>query len=638
MMFDFKKFTIDVLHHNTQEDLSKYFESCFMELEEYLENLSTVQINKMKFDIEDFLFEMLDAKLIKKENTKIINAFLLLIAQKLEQANLIGAITDILNYLPESTIKNRLEASRLYLRVNDISKDYQKNFEKIVELISSDTHEEEYRYKKVNAILNFYIVAMGNFARVKDNNLAKNFKILFTEHRKQFDILNDSLIVEIVEELSIENYADSIKKVYEKINSNTLTKVSCDIRDSTIMQKERSDYSKKLYDITNPTFTKIRQVSFDYIKSIGDPEEVYDKLLRGQAIIDDERLLYKYLVSFGEKHKVKLYSAFEEIKDKLGSEKLNIIDWGCGQAFATMMLLEFAKEKDIQLDISDIYLIEPSKLALSRGLLHVDVFKTAEYNIKAINSDIDCLKDEDILFDNNHKTLHLFSNILDVESFNLDKNFLKKISSNIKSDNLFVCVSPNINDKRNSRIDLFYKYFDDNFNTKLISSRDEDIGHHKRYEKIFEVKYIKQEEIEKSRQEAEKKKDDHLDIYVELKVYEKHIAPILDLKKINEAIDENPEYLIFKIRKVAEVITSKIYSKHEDNSKNVSFNDMIRYLSYEKQLFNKKITSNLHTIRTIGNINVHEHDQEKQMQKLDAHLMLISLLILLKELEDKKVL
>lgn len=635
-MFDFKKFTIDVLHHTTQEDLSKYLESCFMEFEEHLESLSATQTNKIKFDIEDFLFEMLDAKLIKKENTKIINAFLLLIAQKLEQANLIGAITDILNYLPESAIKNRLEASRLYLRVNDISKDYHKNFERIVELISSKEYEEEYRHKKVNAILNFYMVAMENFVRVKDSNLAKNFKKLFIEHKKQFDILDDGLIVEIVEQLSIENYADNIEKIYKKINNNTLTRISCSIKNSSIVQKEKSDYSKKLYDITNPTFTKIRQVSFDYIKSIGDPDELYTNLQRGQVIIEDKNLLYKYIVSFGEKHKVKLYSAFEEIKDKLGSEKLNIIDWGCGQAFATMMLLEFAKEKDMQLDISDIYLIEPSKLALSRGLLHVDVFKTAEYNIKAINSDIDCLKDEDILFDNSHKTLHLFSNILDVESFNLDKNFLKKISNNIKNDNIFICVSPNINDKRDGRIDLFYKYFDDNFDTNLISARDDTINRNTRYEKIFEVKYIKKEEIEKSRQEAEKKKNDHLDIYIELKVYEKYIAPILDLKKINEAIDEDPEYLIFKIRKVAEVITAKIYSKHEDNSKNVSFNDMIRYLSYEKQLFNKKITSSLHTIRTIGNINVHEHDQEKQMQKLDAHLMLVSLLILLKELEDKK--
>jgi len=635
-VFDFKKFTIDVLHHTTQEDLSKYLESCFMELEEYLESLSATKTNKMKFDIEDFLFEMLDAKLIKKENTKIINAFLLLIAQKLEQANLIGAITDLLKYLPNSAIKNRLEASRLYLRVNDISKDYQKNFERIVKLISSKEYEEEYRHKKINAILNFYIVAMGNFVRVKNSNLAKNFKILFIEQKKQFDILDDSLIVEVVEQLSIENYADTVEKVYEKINNNTLTKVSCDIKDSSIIQKEKSDYSKKLYDITNPTFTNIRQVSFDYIKSIGDPDELYASLQRGQVVIEDKNLLYKYLVSFGEKQKVKLYSAFEEIKDKLGGEKLNIIDWGCGQAFATIMLLEFAKEKDIQLDISDIYLIEPSKLALSRGLLHVDVFKTAEYNIKAINSDIDCLQDEDILFDNSHKTLHLFSNILDVESFNLDKNFLKKISNSIINDKLFICVSPNINDKRNGRIDLFYKYFDDNFNTNLLSSRDGNIGHHKRYEKIFEVKYIKQKEIEKSRQEVEKKKNDYLDIYIELKVYEKYISPILDLKKINEVIDEDPEYLIFKIRKTAEVITSKIYSKYEDNSKNVSFNDMIRYLSYEKQLFNKKITSNLHTIRTIGNINVHGHDQKKQAQKLDAHLMLISLLILLKELENKK--
>jgi len=607
-----------------------------MELEEYLEGLSINQVIAIKFDIEDFLLDMLDAKLIQTKNSKIINSFLLLFAQKLEQVNLIGIITEILNYLPESAIKNRLEASRLYLRVNDISKDYNKNFEKIVELISSKEFEEEYRYKKVNALINFYTIAMGSFARVKNSSLADNFKKLFLDNKEKYTILKDPLIVDVISKLTVENYKNNIENILEDVSKNRPIATTCSV-DTQEISKEDSQYSKKLYAMNNTNFSQVRQVSFDYIRSIGDSDELFERLERGVKIIDDEALLYKYLVSFGEKHKEKLYSSFDKIIDSIKGTTINIVDWGCGQAFATMMLLDYAKNKNIKLDISDIHLIEPSKLALSRGLLHVDVFKTDKFKVKAINSDLDCLDSDDIVFENEHKTLHLFSNILDVEGFKLDKNFLQKVSNNIKSNNLFVCVSPNINAKRNSRIDLFYKYFDDNFDTYLISARDMAINNHPRYEKIFEVKYTKPQEVVQAREEAKKESRVGIDIYSELKSYEKHISPILDLSKVNETIDEDPEYLIFKIRKVAEVITSKIYGKYEDNSKNVSFNDMIRYLSFDKKIFNKKITSNLHTIRTIGNISVHEAEQEKEMQKLDAHLMLVSLLILLKELEVKKI-
>jgi hypothetical protein len=604
-----------------------------MELEEYLENLSIEQINKMKFDIEDFLLDMLDAKLVQKTNTKMINAFLLLFAQKLEQANLIGAITEILHYLPNSAIKNRLQASRIYLRVNDISKEYHNNFDTIIELISAYEYEEEYRYKSVNAVLNFFMVAMENFTRVNNSNLAKSFKQLFKTHKTKHKILNDELIVSITQELTTQNYADSIKKIQEQINKNRLLIPTCKLNDDTV-EKEISSYSEALYSLNEPTFEKIRHIAYEHVKKLGDPDELFYALERGQAIIDNKDLLYKYLVSFGAKHKAKLYSAFEKIIDKLDGERFNIVDWGCGQAFGTMMLIEYIKEQNINLDISKIKLIEPSKLALSRGLLHVDLFRTQKYSVEAINSDIDCLKEEDILFDNEDKTLHIFSNILDVESFNLDTSFLKKISSSIKNDNLFICVSPNINDKRNSRIDLFYKYFDENFDTELTSARDTCIGATQRYEKIFEVKHTKEEEVKTTRETVPH--NSSLDIYSELKSYESYLTPILDLEKLNETIEKDPEYLIFKIRKVAEVITSKIYSKHETNGSTVSFNDMIRYLSFEKNLFNKKITSNLHTIRTIGNVNVHEHGHELSSQTLDAHLMLISLLILLKELEVKK--
>ena len=90
-----------------------------------------------------------------------------------------------------------------------------------------------------------------------------------------------------------------------------------------------------------------------------------------------------------------------------------------------------------------------------------------------------------MILNNSNITLHLFSNILDVEFFRLDREFLEKISSSQKGLNYFICVSPNINDKRNARLDMFYRYFNANFETKLISDRDNSIRNYKRYEKVF---------------------------------------------------------------------------------------------------------------------------------------------------------
>lgn len=400
------------------------------------------------------------------------------------------------------------------------------------------------------------------------------------------------------------------------------------------ISKEEGEYCKKVLNIQNPTFKDIQQICTQYIKEIGNPQELYDKLNRGTVIIDDEKLLYKYITSFGAKHKTKLYDAFEVIKDKLDNQTINIVDWGCGQAFATMILLDFIKEKGVNLKISDICLIEPSKLALERGLLHVDVFKQGEYKIKAINSDLDCIKEDDISFDNDNKVLHIFSNILDLESFKLNTDFLQKISKNINSDNMFVCVSPNINDKRNSRLDLFYNHFDENFNTELISSRSDDIFGNTRYEKIFEVIYAKPQEVTQSREEV---KEYSLDIYSKLEKYTQIIEPILDSSKVKENIEKDPDYVIFKIRKVTEVITSKIYGKYEANENRISQNDKIRYLKFEK-IINRKIESHLHTIRTIGNIGAHEHIENPiEMLTEDAYFLTTALILLIEELLKQKI-
>ncbi len=123
-----------------------------------------------------------------------------------------------------------------------------------------------------------------------------------------------------------------------------------------------------------------------------------------------------------------------------------------------------------------------------------------------------------------------------------------------------------------------------------------------------------------------------------LKNYSNYVVPILNIKILEDSINSYPEYAIFKIRKVAEVITSKIYSQYEENERTISFNDKIRYLSYEKKVFDKTITNYVQTIRTIGNRGVHEEDRDIGKQKLDAHLMVIALVSFLNELTDKKLL
>lgn len=376
-----------------------------------------------------------------------------------------------------------------------------------------------------------------------------------------------------------------IEEIKSILSSFNLQKTTCTI-DENIVSEESSSYSKELNKLTNPSFDSIRNIAYNYLQSIGDPEELFYRLQRGEAIIDDEKLLYKYLVAFGGKHKVKLYSAYDQLISKLTNVKFNIIDWGCGQATATMLLLDYARQKNIELNIENITLIEPSKLALSRGLLHIDTLKQKNYKINIINSDLDCLDEKDLLINNEFLNLHLFSNILDLETFTLDDSFFEKVSKYIDNESIFLCISPNRNDKLNNRIETFYNYFSGKFQTSLISSRSDSIDNATRYEKIFTCKpnVVEVEVVEESNLAIIQQKEHHIDIIKELTIFENYVTPILNMDLLENSINVDPEYAIFKTRKVAEIITSNIYSRYEDNAKQVSFNDKIRYLAYEKSI------------------------------------------------------
>lgn len=637
MLYSFQKLSKDILIIDSQKDFDMYLESNFVEIEEYFLNITNDELDDIKFDIEDFLYDLLDNKLIQKQNSKIANAFLILLAEKFLQTSFIGAITILVEHLPKGATKFRLEAAKLYLRINDITKDYFIKSDGILSLIEESAKIDEYNTNAIRTFFYFIQSALGEFQRINNISLAKTFIEIFLKHQQNFSFLQDSIIKNFLNSISNLDLSQIIQKIKEQLDSINLKKSICQIDNHTI-QKENSEYSKALYNLPNADFTSIRNIANKYIQSIGDPIELYNNLQRGEKIIDDERLLYKYLVSFGNKHKDKLYSSFEVIIENIKNEKFDIIDWGCGQGTATMLLLNYAKERDITLDIDNITLIEPSSLALSRALLHIDVLKQKKYNVKAINSDLDCLNENNLQIQSNNKTLHLFSNILDIESFILDNTFFKKVSQSFNTNAIFVCVSPYRSDKNNNRLDLFFNHFDENFNTELISSRDTDIGNATRYEKIFEVKYITEEVIEEKRQEMIiVEKNYHIDVIDELSQYTDIVVPILNLKILENSINTDPDYAIFKIRKVAEIITTQIYSKYEDNEQIISFNDKIRYLAYEQKVFTKASTNYVQTLRTIGNRGVHGNEIDISKLRLDAHLMVIALISFIKEIKDDRL-
>jgi len=484
-MIDISYITNNILKCNNQKDFSIFLDREFLDIQVYFNRLDNQELDSIKFDMEDILYNLIDNQLISKtDNSVVVNAFLILLAEFFEEFKLISATIEIVEYLPQKiAIYQRLNAIILYSKVNDITIEYHNRFEKIVELIDKSRDEEQFTYKPINSIVYFYLKVIEEFRRAKKGDLATSFRLLFSQYSDKYSILKESIVVDIISSISIDNIETQATAVKEKLRNNRRIENYFEEELTT----ETGDYSQKLYQLQNPNFDKIREISKNYIMSIGNPNSLHYQLKHGVTIIEEEKLLYKYIFNYGKMHKAKLYSSFDTVINQLNNETINIIDWGCGQALATSLLIDYIKEKNLQIDISNITLIEPSSLALSRGLLHIDVLKEKEINIKAVNRDIDSLEITDLIIDNPNITLHIFSNILDVEFFRLDRAFLEKISNSFRGRDYFICVSPNINDKRNARLDMFYRYFDDNYETELISNRDNYIGNYARYEKVFKV-------------------------------------------------------------------------------------------------------------------------------------------------------
>lgn len=184
---------------------------------------------------------------------------------------------------------------------------------------------------------------------------------------------------------------------------------------------------------------------------IEESDQVWESLGHGTAIIDNKKQLNQYLYSYGKMHHRKLTDAyaelFKDLKDNTkfnNSTQIEIIDYGCGQGIASIILLNIFEKFNFPIEnISKITLIEPSQLALERA----DFFLNKSAKIVKINKYLDDMNTSDIETADSAVKIHLFSNILDMkEGDEYGEHFsLETLSNNIKSsqsdENYFICVS-----------------------------------------------------------------------------------------------------------------------------------------------------------------------------------------------------
>jgi hypothetical protein len=206
--------------------------------------------------------------------------------------------------------------------------------------------------------------------------------------------------------------------------------------------EQNTNYAYKLKYISKPCFDDIRNLAVKFMRELPQQlqDELYEALNRGVDILDNEPLMVIYLYAFGKMHQAKLNFAFKQLPKKfLEIPQINIIDYGCGQAIGTMCYADFISANSYTQKIKTITLIEPSEMCLERAALHTSVF-FPDVEIKTVNKKFDDLTEEEIVCNEKIPTLHILSNVLDLE-FDL-KQFASLIKNNLEGHNQFICVGP----------------------------------------------------------------------------------------------------------------------------------------------------------------------------------------------------
>lgn len=405
-------------------------------------------------DIENFImlhYEKIEALDFDKIQNKAFLLFLFDIAERLQLRN---CIQQTYNWLQKNDviIGSRLNATVLFNIDIPESNIYISRFNRICELLETALLEEDDDDKKVLATFANYYLAVLDRQQIwiqQLRNIVQESVDTYSFLKKQF--ISELLRFDVTNPLKCSVEILTLKdKLFERQFTTDVSERETDI----LLIEDNSEYSSLISSATDISFNWIRTVAFDKVG--------YGTHLGGRGVVPltSEHELFVYLKSYGNMHYAKMQNAIKFLPFDQFNGSIEIIDWGCGQALATISFLEFIQRASIEFN-TKITLIEPSEVTIKRAALHVRAFYPNS-QIITICKYLDEVSINDFISNSQTIKFHLFSNILDVEMFSMP-NLEKLVLSSFEGENYFVCASPYIDDYKTDRVDSFMRHFRDNY-------------------------------------------------------------------------------------------------------------------------------------------------------------------------------
>lgn len=455
--------------------LERYLSDNFIQVCDFFTYQKHSDLAKIKKQLNSYIQLNQRSILGLSINNKNNSYYILLLLDVSERLGLISSFSLLYEHLESHNfnVGLRVKAASLYI-VNLIrTYDYIDRYKDIYfNLDFSIKTGEDSADRLIATMANYYSLVVVNLGEFDKNKvLILNNKIRSDIFEFNSPLLSNNLINNVID-VCLDDFLDAYKKICRLIDDfSNKEYIEINNKNGFLIEKN-TKYCNFLWQV-KCDFLDIREISVKKSQEL-NKLSVFSSLDRGEAIIDNEGQLYQYMHSYGNMHYQKLVKAFEKLPKYFFNNKISIVDWGCGQAIASMAYIDFLSKNSIDQHISTIHLVEPSEVALKRASLHITKFNVGSA-IYTVNKDLDSLLDEDFVGDGSSVYLHFFSNVLDMDKFSL-MALLNLIDSSFLGINYFVCVSPYINDVRAGRLDAFSSHFFKKEKFRMIESVNNKCG------------------------------------------------------------------------------------------------------------------------------------------------------------------
>jgi SAM-dependent methyltransferase len=163
-------------------------------------------------------------------------------------------------------------------------------------------------------------------------------------------------------------------------------------------------------------------ISFDRLRALAARDhDLWHELGRGRAILSSQEQLNQYLYSYGPMTKSQWGQFLPGVRIPAG--RLRIVDYGCGQGLACTLLLDHFGNDVIE-RIDETVLIEPSTVALARAKSILLCYRQGS-RILDLSVKLDEITPAYLKYSSDLRTIHLFSNVLDIDDFDYGSLFTK---------------------------------------------------------------------------------------------------------------------------------------------------------------------------------------------------------------------